>query len=104
MIRSSQQAAYGLGYLASLTHTGNKPRDVDYALQAQQDFARYARMNETQLAAEIDVIKARQRRAARCKATIQRLLTEQPGLSKKDIARRLNCSEDYVYRVAKGAR
>jgi len=103
MIRSSQQAAYGLGYLASLTRTGNKPYDVDYSAQAREDFARYASMTEQEL---VDVLNGRVRRGTGTpkKIQIKQLLDEQPQMTYREIAMQVRCHPEYVYKVVKGAR
>jgi len=103
MIRSSQQAAYGLGYLASLTRTGNKPYDVDYSAQAREDFARYASMTEQELA---DALNGRGRRGTGTpkKIQIKQLLDEQPQMTYREIAMQVRCHPEYVYKVVKGAR
>jgi len=103
MIRTSSQAAYGLGYLASLTRTGNRPYDVDYSTQAREDFARYASMTEQELA---DVLHGRTRRGTGTpkKIQIKQLLNEQPQMTYREIAMQVRCHPEYVYKVVKGAR
>lgn len=103
MIRASQQAAYGLGYLASLTHTGNKLRDVDYAAQAKEDFAWYARMDERQLQLALDSRPIYFQRGVELKQQILQLRRDD-ALTYAQIAARVGCHINHVYKVVKEAR
>lgn len=114
MIRSSQQAAYGLGYLASLTPNDSvsidKRYEVDYSRQAQSDFNRYAQMTEAQLQREYKRLFASEQTVGRVERTspfkreILRLWVEQPGMTHAQIAARVGCHPKYVYVVLRGAR
>lgn len=95
--------AYGLGYLSSLTHTGNKPRDVDYSVQAQDDFAAYARMNEAQLNGLLREWRG-ERRTTPAKANVLRVWRDNPTWTQAQVARACGVHKTYVGVVLKGAR
>lgn len=108
MIRASQQAAYGLGYLASLTHNDqrsiDKRYDVDYSAQAREDFAWYASMSEAQLQSALRSMPVRRRRGSLCRDEVLQLWRGDVRLTYAEIAQRVGCHPDYVYKVVKGAR